>query len=206
MFWKRKKSQQGAEDERSAGKMISDEDVAKLADRALESIAGLVRIFGEKSFDIEGATARETQEACERWARHIMVGSPAHPSHERVEAAGEPEAADEAEAPARADDSEARADDSKQEGDSNPPPILRDFVNLLRFVGSQRGREQGYVTESLSDLRLVIWNMVQNLRGSVSSDREADGLATEQLRRLGVAVEGHSTEKIRRARLASVFD
>jgi len=193
MFWKRKKSRKVEPEKRPAQEPISDEDLGKLADGAIESLAGLVRAFGEKGFDIEGTRAEETQEACERWARHIMVGSPAHPSHERVEAAGDD----------AAPDSEPAADapepaSIEPEDDAKPQPILRDFANLLRYFGSHRSREKGYVTGSLSDLRLVIWSMVQGLRGAVTHDRTSDQAASEQLRRLGVAVEGRSTEKIRR--------
>ena len=172
---------------------ISDEDSGVLADHALDSLSGLLRVYGERSFDLDGTTAEEARESFETWARHVMVGSPAHPSHRksRVEPAPESEldSAPEAASQAEADADTARAPNQ---------PVERDFVNLLRHVTSHRTREHGYVTQSLSDLRQVIWSIVQSLRGSMTSDRSADAVASDQLRRLASAVEGHSTEKIRR--------
>ncbi len=47
-----------------------------LASMALDVIAGLFRLFGRHSFEVDGDDQARFREACENWARHLLLGTP----------------------------------------------------------------------------------------------------------------------------------
>ncbi len=146
-------------------------------DAVLDALAALLRAFGGKAFAVDDTPAAAVADACDRWMRHILLGTPAGPAR-----------------PARDFDAEERAE---PEAPRALPLAQRDFRGLTRFFASHRGSEHSYVNQSLSDLRLAIWSMVQALRAGMSDDRRSDLLASDHLRRLSAAVDSNSTERIR---------
>jgi diguanylate cyclase (GGDEF)-like protein len=188
MFWKQRTAEPAAAAQPPAPTPAPERDDGELAEQALDTVVGLVRRYGEGAFDTDRSRAGETREACERWARHVAMGTPADPRHQRArlreDAPGE--AAPAAGASAQAVPAGA------------PPGFRRDFRTLLHYFGEQRGAEQAYVVQSLGDLRMAVWDMIQSLRCGMTEDRRADLMAADHLRRLAAAVESHSTERIRR--------
>jgi len=182
VFWKSKPSPSPAGRPRAPAPSPG-QDTEELAEQALDTVVGLVRSYGEGAFDTDRAPAAETHAICERWVRHVAMGAPADPRHERVELSEE--ALAKAAPPGGPRDGAARW-------------FRRDFRALLHYFSQQRGAEQAYVNQSLGDLRLAVWDMIQSLRCGMTEDRRADFLAADHLERLSAAVESHSTERIRR--------
>ena len=58
----------------SSSSMISKPD--DLVTSALDAIASLFRLFGRHSFEVEGDDQARFREACENWARHLLLGTP----------------------------------------------------------------------------------------------------------------------------------
>jgi diguanylate cyclase len=67
MFWK--KSNAPADKEPVSTPMLQGDDAA------LDTIASLLKSFGEHAFDTDNVTAGETRTECEGWAQRITVGS-----------------------------------------------------------------------------------------------------------------------------------
>lgn len=45
-------------------------------ERATDTIAAFLRVFGKYAFDLEKIDAKTVNEICEKWARHILIGAP----------------------------------------------------------------------------------------------------------------------------------
>ncbi|MCA9621803.1 MAG: EAL domain-containing protein [Myxococcales bacterium] len=45
-----------------------------LGDRALDALGGVLRVFGEVSFDVEGLTGDDLKRRCGGWITHLLVG------------------------------------------------------------------------------------------------------------------------------------
>jgi len=58
----------------SSSSMISKPD--DLVTSALDAIANLFRLFGRHSFEVEGDDQAHFRDACENWARHLLLGTP----------------------------------------------------------------------------------------------------------------------------------
>jgi hypothetical protein len=65
MFWKKPSETEAA----GSGPSSSRED-----DAALDTVASLLRSFGNNAFDTDNVTAAETRTECEGWAQRITVG------------------------------------------------------------------------------------------------------------------------------------
>ncbi len=165
MFWKRRKKPSAKPPSPRPARL----DDISLTEQTLDALADVLRVLGEKGFDLDSTSRDEVEEAFQKWARHILIGTPAIAQHEMAE---KPEPGGEA-------------------------GFERDFRNLRHFVSDHRCHEHDYVTTSLANLRDAIWSMVQGLRLTVTADRNADGKASVHLRKLAAAVESNSTERIK---------
>lgn len=67
--------------EKRASAAQPSDDAAGL-DAALDSLASLLRVIGRKSFDIDGTSAQAIEQACEGWARHVLLGTPPEPTRD----------------------------------------------------------------------------------------------------------------------------
>ena len=68
MFWKKSSG------EHKVGQVSSPAAARPSEDMALDTLASLVRAFGNSAFDIDEVAASETQTECEGWAQRITVG------------------------------------------------------------------------------------------------------------------------------------
>ncbi len=143
-------------------------------DAVLDALASVLRTYGRKSFDVERTTAADAEQACEGWARHLLLGTPP-----QLEPGSE----------------------SETDAGGRLPPDLR---GVVRFFGGHRSEEQSYVTQSLADLRGAVWAMIQSLRSGMTDDQFADSIAADHLQRLAQAMEGGSHENLRRQVTACV--
>jgi diguanylate cyclase len=66
MFWKKATA---SEEKESAPASLRESD-----DAALDTVASLLKAFGENAFDTDNVTAGETRTECEGWAKRITVG------------------------------------------------------------------------------------------------------------------------------------
>jgi diguanylate cyclase len=87
---------------------------------------------------------------------------------------------------------------------SEPSPGRRDWASVRQFMLEHRQREYHYVPRALDDLRQAVWAFVEGLQRVVGQGQVADRHALEQIRRLREAVQGRSTEEIKRDVLAAV--
>jgi diguanylate cyclase (GGDEF)-like protein len=67
MFWKKSSPREGA----STPAAVRSTD---FSEQALDTLAHLVRSFGDDAFDTENASAEVTRSECENWAQRITVG------------------------------------------------------------------------------------------------------------------------------------
>ncbi|MGC4091565.1 MAG: GGDEF domain-containing protein [Polyangiaceae bacterium] len=68
MFWKKSSGEHKAEQASSPAASGQGDDMA------LDTLAGLVRSFGNSAFDIDEVSAEDTRSECESWAQRITVG------------------------------------------------------------------------------------------------------------------------------------
>jgi diguanylate cyclase (GGDEF)-like protein len=150
-------------------------------DRALDTLAGILRCYGSRGFDIESMTAHELEHRCEGWIRHITTGTPA------------PLVEDEPDQ----DDEQAK-----------PAPVSMDqrqWADLQQFFRNHRHDEQSAVTERAEGMRGLIGEMTNGLRTAISDDNAKDELVTRELVSLSATVESDSLEAIR-IQLAKTVD
>jgi diguanylate cyclase len=69
MFWKKASATTGPEGARQATPRGSADDAA------LDTVANLLKSFGENAFDTDNVSAGETRAECEGWAQKITIGS-----------------------------------------------------------------------------------------------------------------------------------
>ncbi|MDW8366274.1 MAG: GGDEF domain-containing protein [Abditibacteriales bacterium] len=69
---------------------VDDDPQANMAEleRAVDTVAALLRAVGKYAFDLEKIDAKTVNEMCEKWARHILVGTPRPGDEERSVAQG----------------------------------------------------------------------------------------------------------------------
>ncbi|HTA92125.1 MAG TPA: GGDEF domain-containing protein [Polyangiaceae bacterium] len=67
MFWKKAAA--------SSEKEAAPASIRESDDPALDTVASLLKVFGEHAFDTDNVTAAETRSECEGWAQRITVGA-----------------------------------------------------------------------------------------------------------------------------------
>src|SRR5690242_20215441 len=83
MFWKRASGEHKLE--RSETSALPGSGSSSLADQAIDTIASLLRSFGNDAFDTEEVPADQTRAECESWAQKITVGEGRREGEERAE-------------------------------------------------------------------------------------------------------------------------
>jgi len=149
-----------------------------LADQVLDTLAGVLRSYGSRGFDIEAMGAAELAHRCEAWALHILTGTPAPMGEEWPE-----------------------------EG-VKPLPVTMDqrrWADLQQFFRNHRRDEQAAVQSSAEGMRCLISELTSGLRAAISEDTAKDDMVTLELAALGTAVDGNSLGQIR-AQLARTVD
>lgn len=137
---------------------------------AMDAVASVLRAFGKHGFDTENTAFTTFSARCESWARHVLIGTPP-----RVD-----------------------SDD-----DADPPNgdyaggIRREWLELLRFVQTQRQDEVTYVKSRLGGFRNLITELVASLRDAVVEDDRADAGIRSQLAEIQAALESDSLEELR---------
>jgi diguanylate cyclase (GGDEF)-like protein len=69
-----------ASNERAGGR--SDVEARELADRAIDTLVGVLRSTARHAFEIDGDDHESFVEQCEGWARHVAIGAPMNGSAE----------------------------------------------------------------------------------------------------------------------------
>ena len=141
---------------------VSEEPIA--ADRALDFMAEMLRIIGERAFDIGSRSAAEIELFFETWARHLLIGI----------------------RPPSRDSSNSPAEDEKEDADRSQ--AKRDLPGLRLALREHRDSERDYVTTSLGDFRDATWSFVSGLRRSLSAEQSSDRRISHRMRRLEGAV------------------
>jgi diguanylate cyclase (GGDEF)-like protein len=155
-----------------------------LGDRILDTLAGVLRCYGSRGFDIDAMPASELDRRCEAWVRHITTGTPA-PLGEF-----EPEELEE------------------QEERERPAPVAMDqrqWADLQHFFRGHRRDEQESVLGRAEGMRSLIGEMTSGLRTAISDDNAKDELVTREMATLSDVVERNSLDEIR-AQLARTVD
>ena len=139
------------------------------ADRALDFMAEMLRIFGERAFDIGSKSAAEIELFFETWARHLLVGI----------------------RPPNRDHSDGEGDDEDRS------QAKRDLPGLRLALRDHRDSERDYVTTSLGDFRDATWSFVSGLRRSLSAEQSSDRRISHRMRRLEGAVRNGEPSAIK---------
>ncbi len=139
---------------------VAGEPIA--ADRALDFMAEMLRILGERAFDIGSKSASEIELFFETWARHLLVGI-RPPSRDPL----------------------SDADNAEDEDRS---AAKRDLPGLRLALREHRDSEKDYVTTALGDFRDATWSFVSGLRRSLSAEQGSDRRIAHRMRRLEGAV------------------
>ncbi len=137
------------------------------ADRALDFIAEMLRILGERAFDIGPKSAAEIEVFFETWARHLLVGIPP-PSREK------------------------NASEERTAG-----PQKRDLPGLRLALRDHRESEARYVTTSLGHFRDATWSFISALRRSLTAEQSSDRRIAHRMRRLEGAVRNGEPDAIK---------
>lgn len=152
-----------------------------LTDRVLDTLAGVLRTYGSRGFDIEAMRAVELDQRCEAWARHILIGTPAPLGEDPPE---------------------------EETAAVRPEPLAmeqRHWTDLLQFFRSHRRDEQAAVHSSAEGMRGLISELTNGLRNAISADSTSDELLGREMTALGTIVQGNSLVEIR-AQLARTVD
>ena len=122
-------------------------------DRALDTVAAMLRSYGRDSFDVDDVSATEIAARCEAWAQHVLTGAPLPNRQRRVLA---PE--DRSWAGVRRFFSELRREESRFVGRSldTMRGVLWDFVSTLRHSFDQDRRSDDAVVDHLETLRAAL--------------------------------------------------
>src|SRR5262249_21378044 len=84
-----------------------------------------------------------------------------------------------------------------------PGRKARDVHGMQRFFAEHRRQEHKYVSETVGELRQLVWTFVRNVHRAIASDADSDARAREQISRLHAAAMGPSIEELKREALAA---
>jgi len=93
--------------------------------------------------------------------------------------------------------------DAPEESGENTAP-RRDWATLNQFVNSHRQKEESYVTQSLHDLREVLWMFTHTIGRAITEDQETDRQMAHHLQILEGAASAPSATEMRQALLTTV--
>jgi diguanylate cyclase (GGDEF)-like protein len=141
-----------------------------LRDKVLDTLAGVLRTYGSRGFDIDAMDAAELERRCEAWVRHILTGTPAPLGEQQAE------------------------EQQKAE------PVTMDqrhWADLQQFFRTHRRDEQAAVLDRSEGMRGLISEMTNGLRTAISDDNAKDELVSREMTTLSAVVEKNSLEEIR---------
>jgi diguanylate cyclase (GGDEF)-like protein len=149
-----------------------------LADKVLDTLAGVLRAYGSRGFDIDAMEASELERRCEAWVRHILTGTPA-----------------------------PLGEDEPEEQEKAEPVSMdqRHWADLQQFFRSHRSDEQAAVIGRAEGMRGLISELTSGLRTAISDDNAKDAMVTREMAMLSALVESDSLDDIR-AQLARTVD
>ncbi|MEE8164035.1 MAG: GGDEF domain-containing protein [Myxococcota bacterium] len=161
MFFRKRKQVDAAEiekkqDEPDASSKEPETPIA--ADRVVDFLADMLRIYGEEAFAVGLLSAEEIQQQFETWARHLLIGVPP-PSREKPDPNKPAE-----------------------------PDAKRDLPGLRQAFRKHRKSEQVYVIGALGDYRDATWSYISGLRRSLSAEQTSNRQLGHRMRRLESAV------------------
>jgi len=168
MLWKKKKPL-GAEPLLVVAAAAAAEEPAE---KALDVVATMLRVYGKYAFDTDTAEARQTEAQCDEWATRISMG-PARPR------------------PSQQAGSEAGRREAAEAG-----PLLRDWPGLIGFLHERRRAESEYVVRSMSGFREAILCFADCLGKALGEDRQSDASIGQRLDKLSRAIETKDTTRI----------
>jgi diguanylate cyclase (GGDEF)-like protein len=141
-----------------------------LRNKVLDTLAGVLRTYGSRGFDIDAMDASELERRCEAWVRHILTGTPAPLGEEQP------------------DDQEKAEPVSMDQ---------RQWADLQLFFRTHRRDEQAAVLDRAEGMRGLISEMTNGLRTAISDDNAKDELVSREMTTLSTVVESDSLEDIR---------
>lgn len=161
MLWKKKSK--GSE----ASELRADERAAaEPADRSLDVLTALLKLYGKYAFDTDRANAVDTEAQCNEWATRIALGTP--------RAQGQ----------------------AQNDSDVPGPAPRRDWPGLLSFMQDRRRSESEYVVRSQGDFREAILCFADCLSRTLGDEQKADHAIGKQLDTLSRALETRDTTRI----------
>lgn len=138
-------------------------------DRALDTLAAVVRSYGEHGFDTQSMTAQELSRRCDAWARHVTNGTPA-----------------------------PVGGDEEQPGGAGAVPMdRRAWADLQMFLATHRREEQRDVIKSAEGLRNLVGEMTRGLREAMVDDGNMDERVTRYLSGMHDTVQRGTLSDIR---------
>jgi len=184
LFGKRARDKKTPAEREPPSSESRDEDgaqdtIAISADRAVDLLGEILRLYGEQAFDVPPRKAKELESFFEDWARHLLVGTPppAHPDADPSEA-----------------DATASAAGSH---DDNGAARARDLPGLRQAFRKLREKEQHYVNDTLGHFREASWSFISGLRRSLNADQATDRRIGHRMRRLESAVQSGDAGNIK---------
>ncbi|MEP7347704.1 MAG: diguanylate cyclase, partial [Gemmatimonadaceae bacterium] len=84
--------------------------------------------------------------------------------------------------------------------------LFRDWKGLQQYFGGSRRDEADFVARSLGDLRESVWAFVSALHQVVLEEHEEGRITSELFARVKAAVEGNSTEDLKRETTAAIAE
>lgn len=152
----------------------SADDANALADRVIDTLAGVVRDFGSKGFDTETMSAAALAEECAQWSEHLLLGAPAPVGNQ------------------------GGARDNPGPGDPQSIPIdQRNWREVRQFLALRRRQESTSVTATTNGMRGLVTEMIDTLRHSIADDATRDEQVAASLGELAGCVESGSLDDVR---------
>ena len=148
------------------------------AEKVLDTLAGMLRDYGNFGFDTEAMDSAELERHCDAWARHMLTGTPAPVQGEEL---------------------------LEQETVERVHLYDRSQPDMHRFFRGHRREEQAAVLGSAKGMRSLISQMTNGLRSAIVEDGAADEKIRQEMVAVGKVMQGNSLEDIR-AQLGKTID
>jgi diguanylate cyclase (GGDEF)-like protein len=124
---------------------------------ATDSLAAVLRTFGQYSVELDVPDQQDFPARCEAWARHLLLGTPA-PIGELPEV-----------------------------GESAPRALKTAYADLRRFVLDRRTLEQRSLKDALQELRDILLGLVTRVRRAAREDALGAQAMADELAALSAA-------------------
>jgi len=169
MLWKKKKGPETAvETEAGPADAPADEPRRDAADKALDAVTMMVRLYGKHAFDTDMEDASAIQARCDDWATRISLGPPRPGTRETPSGTGEARGAG----------------------------AFRDWPGLIAFMRDHRRAESDYVTRSLDGFRDAVLCFASCMGKAMAEERERDTVLEERIGTLRHAIDKRDSSRI----------